>query len=47
MAGAPGSGKTEWAKGLAEVLEGNILHIDGDQFRSILPEYTGNNSHLF
>jgi UDP-N-acetylglucosamine kinase len=47
MAGSPGAGKTEWARGLAEVLEGNILHIDGDQFRSILPEYTGNNSHLF
>jgi UDP-N-acetylglucosamine kinase len=47
MAGSPGAGKTEWAKGLVEVLDGNVFHLDGDLFRSILPGYEGNNSHLF
>jgi adenylate kinase family enzyme len=47
MAGSPGAGKTEWARGVVELLDGNILHLDGDLFRSILPGYEGNNSHLF
>ena len=47
MAGSPGAGKTEWARGLVELLDGNILHLDGDLYRSMLPGYEGNNSHLF
>ncbi len=47
MAGSPGAGKTEWAKGLVDLLDGNIVHLDGDLFRTKLPGYEGNNSHLF
>lgn len=47
MAGSPGAGKTEWARGVVELLDGNILHLDGDLYRSMLPGYEGNNSHLF
>lgn len=47
MAGSLGAGKTEWAKGLVDLLDGNIVHLDGDLFRTKLPGYEGNNSHLF
>ncbi len=47
MAGSPGAGKTEWAQGFAQVLEGDILHLDGDALRSFFPGYQGHNSHLF
>lgn len=51
MAGSPGAGKTEFSKHLIELL-GNmgifdVVRIDGDEIRQLLPGYTGNNSHLF
>lgn len=51
MAGSPGSGKTEFSKILIERLEQNkehrVIRIDGDEIRSQIPGYTGNNSKLF
>lgn len=49
MAGSPGSGKTEFARGLIVELEkidpdNKIIHLDTDELRSYLPEYTGKNS---
>ncbi|WP_373847932.1 zeta toxin family protein [Delftia acidovorans] len=47
MAGTPGSGKTEWRVNFFREQKSKIVHIDPDDFRCILPCYTGNNSHLF
>lgn len=51
MAGSPGAGKTEFSKSLIQILgkgtERSVVRIDGDEIRSLLPGYTGNNSHLF
>lgn len=48
MAGAPGAGKTEFARQIMKDFPANtIVHIDGDDLRELLPGYTGNNSHLF
>lgn len=57
MAGSPGAGKTEVSKAFSALLEelpasgfdglGKVLRIDPDDFRSLLPGYTGNNSRLF
>ena len=51
MAGSPGAGKTEFSKILIELLEQNkehrVIRIDGDEIRSQVPGYTGNNSKLF
>lgn len=57
MAGSPGAGKTEVSKAIVEVLEDRedgfepiydkILRIDPDEFRCLLPGYTGRNSYLF
>ncbi len=50
MAGSPGAGKTESSIRLLEQLtrDGhNILRIDSDELRTLLPGYTGTNSHLF
>ena len=46
MAGAPGAGKTEVSQALAAQFA-NTLHIDADEYRSLLPGYDGSNSHLF
>jgi len=51
MAGSPGAGKTEFSKNLIKILEESnerrVVRIDGDEARSLIPGYTGNNSHLF
>lgn len=51
MAGSPGAGKTEYSKNLIELLERDkkrkVIRIDGDEFRPLIPGYTGNNSSLF
>ena len=50
MAGSPGAGKTEYSKELIEILEKDdrrFVRIDGDDIRSRIPGYNGNNSHLF
>jgi adenylylsulfate kinase-like enzyme len=51
MAGSPGAGKTEYSKNLIKVLEkGNqrqVIRIDSDDIRPLIPGYTGRNSHLF
>lgn len=47
MAGTPGAGKTEWRKDFFRQIETPMVHIDPDEFRCLLPCYTGNNSHLF
>lgn len=51
MAGSPGAGKTEFSKSLIKILESDnerrVVRIDGDEARSLIPGYTGNNSHLF
>lgn len=50
MAGSPGAGKTELSKRLIEEKQTKhkkILRIDPDEFRDLMPGYTGNNSYLF
>jgi len=51
MAGSPGAGKTEFSKALLLLLEKDkdhrMLRIDSDDFRTLIPGYTGENSHIF
>lgn len=51
MAGSPGAGKTEFSKNIISILEEGrnheVIRIDGDDVRVLLPGYTGNNSRLF
>ncbi len=58
MAGSPGAGKTEFSKNLIAILEKHFqenaghglsraIRIDGDDIRSLIPNYAGGNSHLF
>lgn len=55
MAGSPGAGKTEISKALVEIIEEGgdevqaqrVLRIDPDDFRCLIPGYTGSNSFLF
>jgi adenylate kinase family enzyme len=59
MAGSPGAGKTEISKALVEIFEEadeeadeeyeaqRVLRIDPDDFRNLIPGYTGCNSYLF
>lgn len=51
MAGSPGAGKTEFSKNIISILEKNnehqVIRIDGDDVRPLLPGYTGSNSYLF
>ncbi len=51
MAGSPGAGKTEFSEELLDILEEDgrhrVVRIDGDELRSRIPGYTGNNSKLF
>ena len=44
MAGSPGAGKTEFAKGFIKQQNTEILRIDADEIKSLLPFYTGVNS---
>lgn len=51
MAGSPGAGKTEFSKNLISILEEGkerrVVRIDGDEIRSLIPGYSGDNSYLF
>ena len=51
MAGSPGAGKTEFSTALVRALEDDgirhVLLIDTDDYRNVLPGYTGANSYLF
>lgn len=46
MAGSPGAGKTEFSKRLLEKLGGNMVRIDADDVRDILPQYQGANAYV-
>ena len=52
MAGSPGAGKTEFSKQFVASIVGqglyhDVLRIDGDELRHLLPNYNGMNSYLF
>lgn len=50
MAGSPGAGKTESSINLIESFSRNhsgVLRIDIDEFRILIPNYSGKNSSLF
>lgn len=46
MAGTPGAGKTEIAKSLIELFDIEPCRIDADDFRELIPGYTGDNSRI-
>lgn len=46
MAGTPGAGKTEIAKSLLGLFEYTPVRIDADEFRDLIPGYTGANSEI-
>lgn len=52
MAGSPGAGKTEISKALVKelgtsILIKDVIRIDPDEIRDMLPQYVGGNAHLF
>ncbi len=47
MAGSPGAGKTEFSKRLIEKFGRNVVRIDADDVRDMLPQYNGGNSYVF
>lgn len=48
MSGSPGAGKTETSKAfLEEIGADNVLRLDPDELRELIPGYTGANSYLF
>lgn len=46
MAGSPGAGKTEYSKRFIERFNENIVRIDADDIREIIPQYNGHNSNI-
>lgn len=44
MAGSPGAGKTEFSKRLLKENNINAVRIDADEIKTIIPQYTGQNS---
>ncbi len=46
MAGSPGAGKTEYSKRLILENDANVVRIDADDIRAVLPQYTGGNSYV-
>ena len=46
MAGTPGAGKTEVAKSVMEFFDIEPCRIDADDFRALIPGYTGTNSDI-
>jgi predicted ABC-type ATPase len=46
MAGSPGAGKTEFSQNLLKRLGGNIVRIDADDVRDMLPQYQGANAYV-
>ncbi len=47
MAGSPGAGKTEFSRRLVERVGKDVVRIDADEIRDMLPQYSGGNSYLF
>lgn len=47
MAGSPGAGKTEFSKRLVERFGKDVVRIDADEIRDMLPQYHGGNSYVF
>ncbi|GEN41700.1 zeta toxin family protein [Pseudoalteromonas nigrifaciens] len=48
MSGSPGAGKTETSKAfLEEIGADNVLRLDPDELRELIPGYSGDNSYLF
>ena len=47
MAGSPGAGKTEFSKRLVERFGKDVVRIDADEIRDMLPHYTGGNAYVF
>lgn len=47
MAGSPGAGKTEVSRGLVRKFKDAPVRIDADEIRTLCPEYTGANAHVF
>ena len=48
MSGSPGAGKTEVAKGIREKeRKVNLVHIEHDRIKALLPEYNGENAPLY
>jgi len=46
MAGSPGARKTEYSKRFIEKFDSNIVRIDADEIREIIPQYNGANSDV-
>ena len=46
MAGSPGAGKTEYSKRFIERFDSDIVRIDADEIREIIPQYNGANSDV-
>jgi predicted ABC-type ATPase len=46
MAGSPGAGKTEYSKRLIAERGPNVVRVDADEIRVLLPQYTGSNSYV-
>ncbi len=46
MAGSSGAGKTEYSKRFIERFDSNIVRIDADEIREIIPQYNGANSDV-
>lgn len=46
MAGSPGAGKTEFSQNLLKKLGGNMVRIDADDVRNMLPQYHGANAYV-
>lgn len=47
MAGSPGAGKTEFSRRLVERFGKDVVRIDADEIRDMLPQYHGGNSYVF
>ena len=46
MAGSPGAGKTEYSKRFIEKFDSDIVRIDADDIKKIIPQYNGANSDV-
>ncbi|MDP3042897.1 MAG: zeta toxin family protein [bacterium] len=46
MAGSPGAGKTEYSKRFIEKFNSDMIRIDADDIRQIIPQYNGANSDV-
>lgn len=47
MAGSPGAGKTEFSKRLIEKFGKNVVRVDADDIRDMMPQYIGGNAYVF